>query len=308
MKKFQALLWVLILVSCSSNQPISPTSEGPPTFKASPTGTALPPTQTPEPASTSVPTRTPVWTPLPTFPPKEGMETLESWIQGTFDCLLPCWGGIIPGKTHWQKTLQVLAQLSGFTTVNISDNIICDFGKCNGVAWSLYPETLAEGVFYTKSPPDLVHLIHIKLQNAGTQKTYLLGHIGLPEIFSSYGTPAMILFFSQPHLPAEKFIELTLVYPEKQFIIKYLKKAELSEGNVVSCGQDTNIELIILDNPEQLTSLYAIATAPETKELHLDAGRKSVEEATGMTIDAFYQTFNQRNAPCVSTPINIWPR
>jgi hypothetical protein len=308
MKKLQVLLLLFILVSCSSNQPISPTSEGPPTFKASPTRTPLPPTQTPEPTSTSVPTRTPVWTPLPTFPPKEGMETLESWIQGTFDCLLPCWGGIIPGKTHWQKTIQVLGQLSGVARVNISDNIICDFGKCNGVAWSLYPETLAEGVFYTESPPDLVHLIHIKLQNAGTQKTYLLGHIGLLEILSSYGTPAMILFFSQPSLPAEKFIELTLVYPEKQFIIKYLKKAELSEGNVVSCGQDTNIELIILDNPEQLASLYAIATAPETKELHVDAGRKSVEEATGMTIDAFYQTFTQRNAPCVSTPIKIWPR
>src|SRR5688572_21075132 len=154
MKKFQIVFLFLFLVGCSSNQ-ISPTAipEVAATPILPPSETIVPPTQT----VTSIPstplpvfTSTPLWTPFPTFSSTESVENLRIWMQGVFDCLLPCWGGITPGKTTWQEARQLLEQMSGFWTVNISENISCEFGGCNGIGWSLYPGTVAEGIFYTK--------------------------------------------------------------------------------------------------------------------------------------------------------------
>ena len=234
------------------------------------------------------------------------MEKLQSWIQGVFDCLLPCWGGIVPGKTTWQEARQILEQLAGFSTVNVSENLSCDFGACNGIAWSLYPQTLAEGVFYTKLPENIVHSININIQNEGAQKTNLLRNVGLLDVFRWYGAPTVLLFRAEPDREGDKFLEIIMVYPERQFIIRYVKLADLVDGNLVNCGKDSQIELIVLDNKEQLMSLDAIANAVETRNLHIDAGYKPVEEAMGMTIHSFYVTFSTSNSACISTPIHIW--
>jgi len=227
---------------------------------------------------------------------------------GAFDCLLPCWGGITPGKTNWQEARQLLERMSGFSTVNISENISCDFGGCNGIAWSLYPETVAEGIFYTKFPENTVHLININIQNEGSaQKINLLRNIGLQDVFRWYGAPPTLLFNVETDLAENRFMELILVYPERQFVIKYIKNTELIDDQVVNCGQDHQIELIILDNKEQLMSLDTVANAMETKDLHIDSRYKSVEESTGMTLNSFYETFSTSNSACISTPVSIWP-
>jgi hypothetical protein len=75
---------------------------------------------------------------------------------------------------------------------------------------------------------------------------------------------------------------------------------------VTSCGKDSYIELIVLDNKEQLVSLNFIANSAETKDLHVDVWHKPIEEAMGMTIDQFYETYSKTNAPCISTPTKIW--
>ena len=310
MKKLQAVFLFLLLASCSSNQPISPTTipNVPPTPSPLPADTIPPPTQTLTPTSFPAFTPPPLWTPFPTFSSTDGVEKLRLWIGGVFDCLLPCWGGITPGKTSWQEARQILEQMSEFATVNVSENISCDFGACNGVGWSLYPETVAEGTFYTKLPENIVHLININIQNEGSaQKINLLRNIGLQDVFRWYGAPPRLLFNVETDLAENRFMELILVYPERQFVIKYIKNTELINDQVVNCGQDHQIELIILDNKEQLMSLDTVANAMETKDLHIDSRYKSVEESTGMTLNSFYETFSTSNSACISTPVSIWP-
>jgi len=311
MKRFQVVLLLLFLVGCSSNQIPPATIPGvTATSSPLPTDTIVPPTQTLTPI-TSTPlsafTSAPLLTPLPTFSSTEGVEKLRLWIEGVFDCLLPCWGGITPGKTSWQEARQILEQMSEFASVNVSENISCSFGVCSGVGWSLYPETVAEGIFYTKFPENTVHLININIQNEGTKKTNFLRNIQLQDVFDWYGAPAVLLFNVETDLAENRFMELILVYPERQFVIKYIKNTELVDDKVVNCGKDERIELIILDNKEQLMSLDAIANAVETKGLHLDSRYKTVEEATGMTDNSFYEAINAFNDFCISTPVNIWP-
>ena len=311
MKKLQVIMLLVFLVGCSSNQ-ITPTAipGAAATSSSLPSETIVAPTQT----VTSIPstplpvlTSTPLFTPLPTFSSTQGVENLRIWLQGVFDCLLPCWGGITPGKTRWQEARQILEQMSEFATVNISENISCDFGPCNGVGWSLYPETVAEGIFYTKLPENTVHSININIQNEGTEKINFLRNIQLQDVFLWYGAPPMLLFNVETDLAENRFMELILVYPERQSVIKYIKATELKGDKVENCGRDDRIELIILDNKEQLLSVDAINNAVETRDLHLDARYKNVEETTGLSMNSFYEAISTFDDFCISTPVNIWP-
>lgn len=311
MKNFRIILLIVFLAGCSSNQPLSATAI-PTTLPASsplPAETILPaietltPTSVPSSAFTSIP----LWTPLPTLPAADAEQKLRFWIDGVFDCLLPCWAGITPGKTTWPEARQVIEQISGFATVHVSENISCEFGGCNGIAWSLFPNTLAEGVFYTKLPENKVHMIRINIQNEGNaQKINLLRNIGLQEAFTWYGLPPIFLLTVETNQAGIRFMKLVLVYPERQSIIRYTKNTELVNGNVTNCGQDHQIEMIILDNKEQLASLDAIANAVETRDLHIDDRYKPVSEATGISPNTFFETFSTVRDACISTPVEMW--
>ena len=311
MKKFQAVFLFLFLVGCSSNlTPSTAIPEVAVTPSLLPSETIVAPTQT----VTSIPstalpvfTSTPFHTPLPTFSSTQAVENLRIWLQGVFDCLLPCWGGITPGKTRGPEARQILEQMSGFATVNISENIDCDFGACNGVGWSLYPATVAEGIFYTKLPENTVHVININIENEGTKKINFLRNIQMQDVFLWYGAPPMLFFNVETDLAENRFMEIVLVYPERQFVIKYIKATELNGDRVENCGRDERIELIILDNKEQLLSMDAINNAVETRHLHLDARYKTLAEATGLSMNSFYEAVSTFNDFCISTPVNIWP-
>lgn len=255
------------------------------------------------PVITSIPL---TWTPLPTILPSEGMGILQLWLKGTDDCRLPCWAGIIPGKTTWDGAKQKIMSMSGFTTVSVVENTHCDFGKCNGVGWSLFPKTLADGGFYSKLPESKIHLMSLNIQDAGVEKEELLKYLDLRMILNNYGVPAMVFIFTEPDLPGQIFLEVTLVYPDNQFVISYSRYAMVESENVVSCGPDSSLKLIVLDNQEQLTSLETLSSAIETKDFHYDTWHKPIEEATGMNIGTFYEIFSQENAPCIVTPTRIW--
>lgn len=303
MKKIYSVILGFLLVSCSSNEPAATTIPNIlPTSSPIPTETVPPPTST---VPAVVPS--PIWTPFPTLSSTAAEENLSLWIEGMFDCLLPCWGGITPGVTTWEETRQVMEQLSGFATVNISENGSCEFGGCNGIAWSLYPNTLAEGVFYTRLPENKIHLININIQNEGNaQKINLLRGIGLQEAFNWYGLPPIFLTTIETDSNENRFMKLVLVYPERQSIIRYTKKTELIDGKLTNCGPDHQIEMIILDNKEQLGSFDSIANAVETGDLQLDARYKTVEEATGITSNTFYNAITSFSDFCISTPVDMW--
>ena len=117
----------------------------------------------------------------------------------------------------------------------------------------------------------------------------------------------MLFFNVETDLAENRFMELILVYPERQFVIKYIKATELKGDKVENCGRDEKIELIILDNKEQLLTLDAINNAVETRNLHLDSRYRTIQEATGLSMNSFYEAVSAFNDFCISTPVNIWP-
>jgi hypothetical protein len=93
MKKFQVVFLFLFLVGCSSNQiPATTMPHVTPTSSLLPTDTIVSPTQTLTSTPLPVLTFPLLWTPFPTFFQTDDVEKLRFWLQGTSDCILPCWG------------------------------------------------------------------------------------------------------------------------------------------------------------------------------------------------------------------------
>jgi hypothetical protein len=293
---------VCILLTACSGQESASTALPSVTPRQSSTATAtLIPTKTSQ--STLTPTQTlspvPTWTSLPTIDPKIGKETLYTWFEGSENCHLPCWAGIIPGQTGWEEAWHLLQPLQQTVKLENGSNVDCVYGKCSFISWSRTP--IERGVLSSIYPENIIDYIMLE-----TIEPNHLATLSLKNILSIYGKPAILLFSTEPDQPGQKFLELILVYPERQFLIQYSKYADLDGDNLESCGTDSYIKLVVLDNREQLISLDVIANAVETRNFYVDVWHKSVEEATGMTIDTFYDTFSKQDAPCIITPINVW--
>jgi hypothetical protein len=306
MKKLQVIFLFVFLVGCSSNQDalLTTTPNIVQTPSPFPTQIAILPTQTLTPTSTFTATYTPLptWTPLSTIEPDKGLQTLYEWLEGTEECRLPCWAGIIPGKTTWEGAKQLLESTRGFLNLSSYLEQDCVFGKCNEIAWSL--DLDPHGYVYSIFPENKIHTIVVE-----TFTPEFLKHISLQKVLNNYGKPTIILFSTEPDLPNYDSLELILVYPERQFIIKYAKYAEITKEKVESCGKDSYIKLVILDNREQLKSLEIVANLVDGNIYDMDLWQKwhkSVEEAMGLTIDEFYETYSKENAPCITTPTKIW--
>lgn len=194
-----------------------------------------------------------------------------------------------------------LQPLEGIAKLRFALNDDCIFGKCNWISWSLLNLADGHGYIDGKYQENKVNFIQLEISESDLVKS-----LSLEYVLRQYGKPTLLFFSTEPDLPGELFLELILVYPDQQFVIKYSKYAKLSNNEVVSCGQDSYIELIILDNKEQLISVDSLANAVETEHLHIDVWHKSVEESLGMNMDTFYETFSKENAPCITTPINVW--
>lgn len=310
MKKFQIVILFLFLLSCSSNQAVIPTlppATTLPTFNPPPTESAVPATQTLTPAvPTPMATPLPTWTPLPTYVPTNDVIILRNSVMGQLNCLLPCWGGVTPGKTNWQQTRQLLEPLSGFVSLNVSENVNCDFGQCNIIKWSLPPNTQAEGNFYVNVPDNMLHFIDIDVWKKNDKDINFTKGLKMSSIFKLYGYPTLLAFHANLDAPGSEALETVLVYPTRQFMIVYWKNAKVVGDKLVSCKDYTHVKMIVVDNVDQLMSFDAISKAVETKDLDINQKHKSAYEALGMTDSAFYEYFSQKKEPCISTPINIW--
>ena len=252
---------------------------------------------TPTPSLTAIPSQT--WTPLPTITYEDGMQLLSAWFEGADYCRLPCWAGITPGQTSWEEASHILDPLQQTVKLEVGSNVDCVYGKCSFISWSRTPDE--SGVLSSIYPENIIDYLTLE-----TIEPSHMVFLSLSNLLSVYGKPAIVLFSTDPEQPGQKFLELILVYPERQFIIKYSKYAELSGENLESCGVDSYIMLVVLDNQEQLMTLEAIANSVETKDFNVDVWHKSLEDATEMTIDTFYETYKNSGAPCITTPVSVW--
>jgi hypothetical protein len=279
--------------------------------------TAIPehlPTATIEIQPTNLPTLTPLvmipiltWTPLPTLSPNEASARMDEWLQGSPECLLPCWGGITPGETDWQNAKQILASVVSIRV--IEEQTLCSFGPCNNMEWRSREDTrygTSIQSFLASGSEDLI--IGMTIGVSKPSSTYRLD-----TVLAQYGPPEHI-YLTPSNLfapPEELFLEFILAYPNHRVIILYQWKARLIGDNLVSCIQDGSAVKLYI-NP-QISGVWDENAIKhilygQYKDYEIDGiPFKPLEEVTEMTIENFYKEFKIIDgSECIITSSRYW--
>lgn len=257
--------------------------------------------------SSSLITSTP--TPKATFSPEEAEEAKIKAIElyeTNGDCQLPCWWGIVPGKTKWQTAQSLLSTLT---------NQIYIYGKgAESGSDSIYYANLFIDSFGVYSLLEQSYTIKnevIERIEVGIESTTVLNY-KLSSILSTYGEPSEIWLSSYGH---DDFGEIpftvVLFYSEDVMLLKYYTNASLVEVDGLSivkgCIQDKTVSSMSLWSPEvEFTFAEGVN---KTTGVNPSAGYlyRPLEEVTEMTIETFYQTFLDPDTDvCIETPAEIW--
>jgi hypothetical protein len=254
------------------------------------------PTSTPNPPLTSAPTTTvmPVVTPtlIPTLAPEQAASVIHDLFEDNGGCLLPCFWGFTPGQTEWQTVQQLLMPIA--LQISLNDNY-------------------AEVRLPAPGNMDLIELSQAYLFEEGVI-TWIISPVihtlnfQPSTILRTYGPPDEVWLLTA-NAPAEGYwrSSMTLFYPQRGFILQYGGDNMAQNGKVRGCGfEQDDIVLLGAWLPHEDLSYKAVAgQSVRFGETTFDL---SLEEATGMSIAAFYETFKDPNNPiCLESPLSLWP-
>jgi len=235
---------------------------------------------------------------------------VSEMLRNNGGCRLPCWWGFTPGETAWETTKTF------FTSRGVT---IWDNGgtRDHTVVFNIpghyesYQSYIGEGTLdrigIVAGP--LVgadgHYAYGDPQFAEDWKTYML-----PQILGAYGPPQQVFLETYSSGPDRLPFRLLLFYPDQGLLAKYEgSTGENGQGEWVEAGQAIRIRprrsdiALWLWSPEREMTLADLGLS---SQVDLDRLR-SLEEATGMSIEQFYQTFVQPdNQTCLETLVDLW--
>lgn len=295
----RVVLLYLILISingCGSMQQTVKTPPAPLVITASPTLSmeVRQPTTTPTIMSSTVPFR-------PTLSATEA-ETRLLELLNDHDCRLPCFLGIVPGKTDQLQAISTLHQfdeISDGTEIKFSrgDLIVSlDFIAQNG-----YSKDHPEIVKWTEANMLVYHQLDSNIQKNYQSPYYseYFQNYTLPYLLSTYGPPENAYIFldtgiAEMGLGIDLYL-LHLDYSDKGWVA-HLEMPLLVEGS------------FFLGCPSEAFTMLRL-WSPHNPARDYDLGPKvlfTLQEATGLTLEEFYQKFKDpANTACLETPANI---
>lgn len=307
------MLSAFLVVGCADQ--FIPSTETPlptntATLTATPTDTPIP---TIAPTNTQTPTPTLVPTPIPTLPVEQAEAKLLQLLANNADCQLPCVWGITPGKTTNLEARAVLLPLS-----NISANL--DNLEHMSFDYVENDSTLSVALSYSYTNDDDV-IRHIGLSAGQLKYTSdrvvsiydskvfgdRLRPYMLSGVLSALGKPDSVAV--QAAVGYE--FEIVLLYPEQGIAARYTTDIEVIGENARGCPANAHVELELYPSGDAdffVESLSSILTwqAFVRRELINNEYWKSLEVATSMSLDEFYETFRKPTDKCIETPLQGW--
>lgn len=279
----------------------SPTSTG----SASPYSTSLPREWTRKPPSLEgIPL---TWTPLAPLPPEQA-EAKFRYLYEHNPCRLPCWWGITPGVTGWQRAWQ---DLSRFSTnkeqweMKFERNAI-DPSHLYFHAYFNYPDfkgtPLAEQDYVIRRDNFKIDYIGI---HAGDNRKF-----SIPQILASYGKPKEIYLLELASAIGSYSVTLFLYYPQYGFMTRHYAEIEYEDtidGTITACydfesKSDTDMGTVLLlwssakeINLMDIARLQISDIAPETIDW-LDP----LQQISSLSVNDFYRKFaGITTPPCI---------
>ncbi len=235
----------------------------------------------------------PTWTPLPTLNSEEASEFVSKLLQDNGGCLLPCFWGMTPGITTWDKAMSFLQSFTRVDTFKASTSIYI----AAQIPFPVYLGTVSHDYEFIENK-----LVSIEAYNGKLAPIFFL-----PEFLRTYGVPTGIYIrtFREEEAKSQPFL-IDLFYPEKGILMEYSGGKGVDNADyVVNCLEGLNSPFLYLWSPEQeLTFEEAIRMFLDTENFPEPVPLK---EATGVDIEAFYEGILGSEVFCIQTPKELWP-
>ncbi len=305
----------LLLESCSAKPLATERIETPTLERTTPSATSryLPtrvvPKVTPTPPAPSA-THTPTIQVTPTLSLEELFKASEErariiveLIKTKTECDLPCWWGIVPGKTTGKETEQYLNEVGltayhyelpdGTTGYSVGGN---DFEK----------ENLLSIEFYEKS--GFVDSIKIRSDGHNLEGFQQIWEAYQPRIIiQKYGKPSRIWIRSNYSYgrSERRAYALLFFYDHLGFLIEYSGVVEFKPTYHICPwtdeSEDVQVLYLYLQSPDNRRPLEKL-----TPHLEYPEYVKPIE-AGGLSVDDIYALFLEEEQPCFDFPGEIFP-
>lgn len=255
------------------------------------------PSPTPIPTLTLTSTPLPTWTPLPTLEPTTAMLYVENLLQNNAGCQLPCWWGLTPGETTLAEALHFLERFPSFYGINGDLN---DY-QVAGLQIP-YPEDMGTISYVFRFRDGILEDISdIYYGNLTTSNNLL-------EMLNTYGQPDDILVsaYYEPRY-SDYMAVIVLFYLQKGILVRYYGDSGGIIGDkILRCPQKATYPWLNLWAPSLNLTL------DEAAKRYLDTMNwptyRTLEDATGMSVETFYKTFKDvNNTTCLELSTADWP-
>jgi hypothetical protein len=308
---------LLIVSACAPSEKASPTVAPSPRPEVTETLTIPTALETLTPVSTDL-------SPMPTLSESEAYNLLASQLLNNGDCQLPCFWGVVPGKSSPEDMEMRLMSLGSIADTSL-------LGPTRGSIYFAYPKNdllIDVGLSYRSIADETtIQVIMLSTQvrreaeNTGLaygtmEYDEILGAYSVQNILAKYGIPTQVLvradiialnYTPSPanDLSPETF-EITLLYPDQGVFVRYNMLAERLGDNIRGCPAKAFVDLWLLSPETKTTYQDILSFEDQTWEGNWPYS-KSVEEAAQITIEEFSQRFKERTDDCLEAPLNIWP-
>jgi hypothetical protein len=299
-----SLFALILLMGCNTRA----SSHASPTVTPSPIPSTTTPTSTPTFTPTFHLTTTPTFTYAPTLPAEQVQENVFAMLKSNGGCKFPCWWGIIPGQTPWQKTDISLRQIGLNLTFDSIAKMFYD------IEWFVGEESGVLNSYEVYVNNGVVSFIKISSEGYDNNMAFkrIWKNVSPEFILANYGPPSRIWLqtYSEgceggPCITMPYW--LWLFYDQRGFLISYngAVKFDAIYKFCPTFAPDGNLGGsmdIYLKAPTDHKSLEDYANLRPELYQH-----QELTEKTGMTIDEFYTLYQQTNKPiCFETQRDIW--
>lgn len=250
----------------------------------SPTASETPST-TPTPFLTSTPTATP----RPTLAPTQASALVIDLYQHNANCKLPCWWGVVPGKTKW------LDAQAFFETFALK------------IVYGTYKPNIVEAAVFVPVPPSIwpgspQNYFDISDEKVVTIQTEFLDvpAYRMAQIFQTYGVPDQIWID-----PRRLQFPIALFYPRLGILAVYNALTSPGGETIAWCNKFQNYTTLYLWAP---TEPITFAQAINDTDFGPSNTYRPLSETTKLDTKSFFATFsNPNNQTCLETPAALWP-
>jgi len=311
---FSLLLCMTVIASCGQSTESVATSS---TIATLPVSSASPT----ESAMTLTPVATGTPTPIPTLSAEDARERLLNLLVDNGGCHLPCLLGITPGKT---TNLEARAILLPFSSISISMYLS---DNSPDSIWLTYNESdlrTSIKLSYLFASNAVISRIAFKAEESkelpdGYLPVYDSKTFGerlrpymLPGILSEFGKPVLVvLHTSGKQITGSGGFEILLLYPDEGIFVRYTTQMETVGTKARGCPANAQVELELYPSGDADAFAESLAEMSlggifDGLELVDNPSWKSIDKATSMSLEQFYETFRQPTDKCIETPLKGW--